>query len=136
VLVIVEAVEAQSSGAQSSGAQYLAETAQGGSQSSGAHSLAGMTKTSTCVFHLTDREGCRQTSTRVSQLTDRGGFCRGLPPGPQGRAELRWTRDESLDTALGLQLLLALRGFGEMFRSNATGSMLWGVWGRVQERER
>ena len=40
VLVIVEAVEAQSSVAQS-----LAETTQGGSQSSGAHSLAGMMKT-------------------------------------------------------------------------------------------
>ena len=87
--------------------------------------------TSTSALHETDRVSGRETSMCVSQLTDRGGFCRDLPSGLQGRVELRRTRDESLDTALGLPLLLALRGVGEIFRNHATGSMLWGVWGKV-----
>ena len=131
MLVIVEAAEAQSSGAQS-----LVETTQGGSQPSGAHCLAGMIKTSTCALHETDRVSGGKTSMCVSQLTDRGGFCRGWPPGPQGRAELRRSRDERLDTAIGLTLLITRRGFGEISRMHATGCMLWGRVGKVQERER
>ena len=74
------------------------------------------------VVHETDRVSGGTNSMCVSQLTDRGGVCRGLPPGPQGRAELGRTRDGSLDTALTLPLLLAMRGFGAM------GPMLRGVW--------
>ena len=126
VLVIVEAVEVHSSGA-----QPCAEMTQGGSESSSAHALAGMIKTSISMLHETDRVSGRETSSCASQLTDRGGGCRGLPPVSQGRAALRRTRDESLDTALGLPLPLALRGFGETRRNHATEPMLWGAWGKV-----
>jgi len=126
VLVIVEAVEAQSSGAQS-----LAETTQGGSQSSGAHSLAGMMKTSTCVLHVTDREGGRETSTCVSQLTDRGGFCRGLPLTVWDgfcwsllSLEIRRERDNQLL----LELLGRLRGLGGICRIQDIATMLGGAW--------
>ena len=126
-LVVVEAVEARSSGAQSH-----AETTQGGSQSSGAHSLAGMTKTSMCVLHVTDREGFRQTSTCVLHVTDRERVCRGVS---EGRTEPRRKLDESINTVRVL-VLLVRRGFGGIWRNHATESMLWGVLDSFQTEGR
>ena len=86
-------------------------------------------KTSTCVFHVTDGEGSCRTSTCVLQLTRWDWFCSGSSScGRARRTELRSKNDESPDTVLGLVLallaLLALQGFGGIFRIHGMASML------------
>ena len=124
-LVIVEALEAQSSCARS-----LAEMTHCGSQSSSSHSREGMMKTSTCVLQVTDRERWCQTSTCELHETDREGLCGGVSPGSE-RREPRRRRDESLGT---VPVLLVRRGFRGICRNQATGSMLYGVVDTCQTR--
>jgi len=129
------------------------------SKSSDVRSLAGMMKTSTCVLHETDRLNGRKTSTCDSQsvdrqasweslvdreggswvggsLTVRKGFRRGASSGTDGRTELRWNMDESLETAvrvgalevcvaaLALLALLVRRGFSGVWRVHDRATML------------
>ena len=128
-LVVVEAAEGPSSDAESPGKLTHREF-----EWSGDPSLAGMTKTSTCALHETDREGCCHTSTCLLQLTVRGSLCRGVSSGPVGWTALRMKRDESTDTVLLLGLL-AVRGFGGIWRNHATESMLSGTWSKVPTKK-
>jgi len=117
--VVVEVLEAQSSGVQS-----IADMTHCRSLSFCAHSRAGMMKTSTCELHDTDREGCCQTSTCELHDTDREGLCRAVSSGSEGRKELRRRRVEGIDTVHALSVMLVRRGFRGMFRNQATRSML------------